>query len=245
MRAFRRVLQHKAIRDTHQYCLTVQSSSKLKKLCPFRDVLPSGRNHHRSPFLRPSFNFFPKRVAIKRVRGMAKFSLLTRAREHDVLAARIDVNIILTDVHTSLHALGRSHHRSPFLHPSFNFLPKRVAIRCVRAMAKFSLLTRAPEHGVLAARIDVNIILTDVHTSLHALGRNHHRSPFLRPSFRTEVTPMCGSEVNKSQCVQAPRAGPVVISSWMRRIRLSEGKKAASAHVSGCTCFYRVCLTAH
>merc|ERR1719305_997183 len=33
-------------------------------------VLPSGRNHHRSPFLRTSVNFLPRRVAMECVKGM-------------------------------------------------------------------------------------------------------------------------------------------------------------------------------
>ena len=61
-----------------------------------------------------------------RARGMASFSPLTRAPEHDVLAARIDVSIILADVHSSC-VLWAQPLQIPLLRPSFSFAPNELA----------------------------------------------------------------------------------------------------------------------
>ena len=62
-----------------------------------------GATHQRSPFLRTSVKFFPKRVAIECERH-GVLSLITRGPEHDTLVASTDVKIILADVHTICNA---------------------------------------------------------------------------------------------------------------------------------------------
>ena len=126
-----------------QHCPPIQISCKLNKTVPISRGPTVWAQPPQTTILAHVGQFLPQARCHQACESMASFSPLTCAPEHDVLAARIDVNIILADGHTPC-MLWAQPPQIPILAPVVQFLPQTSWRQVWKRDGDLSHITRVP-----------------------------------------------------------------------------------------------------